>query len=97
MTFGIVGWVVVGMIVGFIASKVVQLRGDDPKLGIGMAMGGAIFAGILYTLISGVGLRAWNPWSLTFAAIGATVAVVGWHVVRSRTISHDVGTVRRSY
>jgi uncharacterized membrane protein YeaQ/YmgE (transglycosylase-associated protein family) len=94
---GILGWIVVGLIVGFLASKAVNLRGDDPRMGIGAAVGGAIFAALLYTVISGAAITAWNPWSLLFAAVGAVVGVVAWHVVRSRTISHDRQTSRSSY
>ena len=97
MLVGILGWIVVGLIVGFVASKAVNLRGDDPRLGIGAAAGGAIVVGLLYSVISGSGVTAWNPWSLLFAAIGALAAVIVWHAVRSRTISHAHQTSRSSY
>jgi uncharacterized membrane protein YeaQ/YmgE (transglycosylase-associated protein family) len=97
MFFGILGWVVVGAVVGFVASKLINLRGDDPKLGIFAAMGGAFGAGVLYAMISGVAVRGWNPWSVLFAGIGAVVAVLAWHLIRSRTISRGRQTVRSSY
>ena len=94
---GILGWIAVGLIVGFLASKAVNLRGDDPRLGIGAAAGGALFAAVLYTVISGDGVSAWNTWSLLCAAAGALVAVVIFHAVRSRSISHASQTSRSSY
>jgi uncharacterized membrane protein YeaQ/YmgE (transglycosylase-associated protein family) len=97
MLIGIVSWVIVGLIVGFVASKVINLRGDDPRLGIGVGAAGAIVAGLLYSLISGAGVTAWNPWSLVFAAIGGVAGVVIWHAVRSRYISHERFVPRRSY
>jgi uncharacterized membrane protein YeaQ/YmgE (transglycosylase-associated protein family) len=97
MILGILGWLIVGLIVGFVASKVINLRGDDPKLGTAAACGGALVMGVLYTLISGVAVRPWNIWSLLSALIGAVVAVAVWHGVRARFVSHDVQTVRRSY
>lgn len=97
MLIGIIGWIVIGLIVGFIATKVVNLRGDDPRLGIAVAAGGAIVVAWLYSLISGAGVTAWNPWSLMFAAIGAVIAVVTWHGVRSRYVSHARYTPRSSY
>jgi uncharacterized membrane protein YeaQ/YmgE (transglycosylase-associated protein family) len=97
MLLGIIGWVVVGLLAGFIAQKFVNLRGDDPKLGIAVATGGAIVMGILYSIISGAGVTAWNPWSLLFAAIGAVAGAVIWPLVRSRSISHAGHTSRRSY
>jgi uncharacterized membrane protein YeaQ/YmgE (transglycosylase-associated protein family) len=94
---GIFGWILVGLLVGFIASKVVDLRGDDPRLGFAVACGGAIVAAVLYTLISGAGVSAFNAWSLLCAAIGAVAGAVGWHVVRSRSISHASHSRGRSY
>ncbi len=97
MLLGIIGWLVVGLIIGFIASKVADLRGDDPRLGMAVAAGGAIVAGALYSIISGAGVTAWNPWSLIFAAIAALAGAVIWHVVRSRYASKQTYSQRRSY
>jgi len=94
---GIVGWLVVGLLVGFIATKVVNLRGDDPLLGYGAACGGALVAAVLYTLISGAGITSFNIWSLIYAAIGSVVTIVTWHMVRSRFVSREAYTTRRSY
>ncbi len=96
MILGILGWVVVGLVVGFVASKVVSLAGDDPRMGIGCAVGGAVVAGILYGVISGAGVTAWNPWGLLVAAVGAVAGAVTWHLVRSRTISHAAYKPRSS-
>jgi uncharacterized membrane protein YeaQ/YmgE (transglycosylase-associated protein family) len=97
MFLGILGWIVVGLIVGFIVSRVVNLRGDDPRMGIGAAVGGAVAAGALYSMISAGGVTAWNLWGLMWAAIGSVLAVVLWHLIRSRTISHERYVPRRSY
>jgi uncharacterized membrane protein YeaQ/YmgE (transglycosylase-associated protein family) len=97
MLLGIVGWIVVGLVIGFVTSKVVNLRGDDPRLGIAAAVGGAVVAGALFSMISGGGVTAWNVWGLLCAAGGAVVGVVLWHLIRSRTISHTRYVPRRSY
>ena len=60
MIIGIVGWIAIGLLVGFIATRVVDLHGDDPRLGMAVACGAAIFAAVVYTLISGAGVSAWN-------------------------------------
>ena len=89
MILGIIGWVVLGLIVGFVATKVVDLHGEDPRLGVAVTAGAAVVAGILYALLSGNGVAAWDPWGLLFAAIGAVVGAVAWHAVRSRYVSRD--------
>jgi uncharacterized membrane protein YeaQ/YmgE (transglycosylase-associated protein family) len=97
MTMGIIGWVVVGLLVGFIISKVLDLHGDDPRLGIGIAAGGAIIFAVLYTVITGTGVSAFNMWSLLFAAVGACVAVATWHLIRSKYVSRAPQSRRSSY
>ena len=93
----IVSWIAAGLLVGFVATKVVNLRGDDPKLGIGAAAAGALVAGILYAVLGETGVGTWSWWGLLYAAAGATVAVVVWHLVRSRSISHERYVPRSSY
>jgi uncharacterized membrane protein YeaQ/YmgE (transglycosylase-associated protein family) len=97
MILGIIGWIVIGLLVAFIASKVVDLHGDDPRLGAAVACCGAIGAAVLYTVLSGAGVSAWNVWSLLFAMSGAIVGVVTWHAVRSRFVSRAPYTRRTSY
>ncbi len=97
MIMGVFGWVVVGLLVGFIASKIVNLHGDDPMGGIGVATIAAVVMAAAYTIISGDGVSAWNLWSIIFAAMGAIAGVITWHLVRSRFVSRAPQTSRRSY
>lgn len=97
MLLGLLGWIAVGLILGFIVSKVLNLHGDDPRLGIGVAVAGALIVGWIYCMISGTGIMLWNPWSILFAAIGAGIGLTIWHGIRSRYIPKEKGTVRRSY
>jgi uncharacterized membrane protein YeaQ/YmgE (transglycosylase-associated protein family) len=97
MLMGIVGWVVVGLAVGFIVSKVLDLHGDDPLLGIGISVGGAVVFAVLYTVISGAGVSSFNVWSLIFAGVGAGVGVAAWHLIRSKSVSHAPQSRRTSY
>jgi uncharacterized membrane protein YeaQ/YmgE (transglycosylase-associated protein family) len=97
MILGIIGWIVVGLIAGVVASKVVTLRGDDAWLGIAAAVGGAVVAGVLYSVISGAGVTAWNPWGLLVATAGGVAGAVTWHLIRSRSISHATYKPRSSY
>jgi uncharacterized membrane protein YeaQ/YmgE (transglycosylase-associated protein family) len=91
MIVGITGWIVLGLIAGFIASKFVNLRGDDPGLGIGLGAVGAVIGGWLYTAISGVGVSYFNTLSLFFAGVGAAAALATWHLVRRRYCTSSFG------
>ena len=97
MFFGLVGWLVVGLVVGFVVSKVLNLHGDDPKLSIAAAGAGAVVGGILYSVIGGATVEAWNPWSILCAAVGGGAGAAIWHGVRSRFVSRASYTTRRSY
>ena len=81
MFIALVSWIIVGLIVGFVASKGVNLRGDDPKLGLACGAIGAVTGGILYRIVSGVDL-GFTLRSVLCAAAGAIIVVVCWHVMR---------------
>jgi uncharacterized membrane protein YeaQ/YmgE (transglycosylase-associated protein family) len=84
MLIGIIGWIVMGLLVGFAASKIANLRGDDPRLGIALSAAGAVIGGWLYSAISGAEVNGFNPLSLLFAIIGAILAAIIWHLFRRR-------------
>ena len=96
MMLGIFGWLICGAILGFIATKFVDLHGDDPRIGIAVAALGGGIGGWMYSLISGSPVSGFNGWSLICAAAVAVVAVVPWHIVRGRG-THAAPTIRRSY
>ena len=97
MVFAFIGWLIAGLVIGFVASKLVDLRGDEPLIGIIIAVVGAMIGGFLYHMIGGTEITPWNMPALLAAAAGAIVAVAIYHLIRSRTINKDVQTVRRSY
>jgi uncharacterized membrane protein YeaQ/YmgE (transglycosylase-associated protein family) len=91
----IIGWIVVGLIVGYIASRLVDLRGDDVRFGMTCAVAGAVVAGILQAIFSGHGMSPWQMWGAVFAMLGAAVGAGAWHLIRSRSISHEQGSFRQ--
>jgi uncharacterized membrane protein YeaQ/YmgE (transglycosylase-associated protein family) len=84
MILGICAWLLVSLAVGFIAVRMVNLHGDDRRLGSAPAFGGGIVAAGLYTLFSGTPIYAGNRFGLMWAVIGATAGVLIWHLLRSR-------------
>jgi uncharacterized membrane protein YeaQ/YmgE (transglycosylase-associated protein family) len=85
MLIGVVGWIVLGTVAGFIASKVVPLRGDDPRMGIAMGAIGGLVGGWLYSWHSGSAVTPFNSASLFYAALVAVLALVAWHGWRWQT------------
>lgn len=96
MLIGLIGWVLCGVLVGVAASKMVDLHGDDPRLGMGIGAIGGVVGGWAYSLISASPMNEVNFISLICAALTAVVPVVVWHLVRSRG-KHDRPSIRRSY
>jgi uncharacterized membrane protein YeaQ/YmgE (transglycosylase-associated protein family) len=87
MLIGIIGWLLVGLIAGFIASKLVNLRGDEPAISITVSAVAAVLGGWLFSAISGSPVSAFNIWSLLIAAWVAGMALAIWHAVRRRYAS----------
>ena len=82
---GIIAWLVVGLIAGFIGSKIVNKSGEglvrDIILGvIGGLVGGAIFSALGSTGVTGIDL-----WSIFVAIIGSIVVLVVYHALIGRT------------
>jgi uncharacterized membrane protein YeaQ/YmgE (transglycosylase-associated protein family) len=83
----IIGWIILGLIAGFIASKIVNKQGEgfigDLVLGvIGAVVGGFLFAQFGYQGVSGL-----NIYSMFVAVIGAVIVLFIYHaIVGRRTI-----------
>jgi uncharacterized membrane protein YeaQ/YmgE (transglycosylase-associated protein family) len=82
MVLDLVGWIVIGLVSGFVASKFVDLRGDDPQVDLIAGVMGALFAGVMANMLSGMGISGFTYWSFVAALAGAVVAVAGWHTIR---------------
>jgi len=81
------GWIALGLIVGFIASKSLYLGGDDPKMGIVMAGAAGLVGGWLYSLCSGAAVTGYNGHSLMFAGLAAIATLIVWHAMRRHSFS----------
>jgi uncharacterized membrane protein YeaQ/YmgE (transglycosylase-associated protein family) len=89
MFMATVGWIIVGLMTGFLTSKAVNLRGDAPGIGICLGAVGAVIGGWLYIAISGAEVAGVNGVNLLAAAAGAGVALMIWHAMRWRAAPHD--------
>jgi uncharacterized membrane protein YeaQ/YmgE (transglycosylase-associated protein family) len=81
----IIGWIILGLIAGFIASKIVNKSGEGLIVDIALGIVGAIVGGFLFNFIGQVGVTGLNLWSMLVAVIGAIVVLIIYHAVR-RTV-----------
>ena len=81
----IIGWIILGLIAGFIASKIVNKSGEGFILDTLLGIVGAIVGGILFNLIGHAGVTGFNLWSMFVAVIGAVVVLLVYHALFRRT------------
>jgi uncharacterized membrane protein YeaQ/YmgE (transglycosylase-associated protein family) len=77
----IIGWIVLGLIAGFIASKVVNKAGEGVLPDIVLGIIGAIVGGWLFTAFGATGITGFNLYSMFVAVIGAVVVLVVYHLI----------------
>jgi uncharacterized membrane protein YeaQ/YmgE (transglycosylase-associated protein family) len=78
----ILGWIVLGLVAGFVASKLVNKRGEGFFGDIVLGVIGALVGGFLFTTLGGTGITGFNLYSLMVAVLGAIVVLVVWHAIR---------------
>ena len=77
----IIGWIILGLIAGFIASKMVNKQGEGVILDIVLGIVGAIVGGFIFTWLGAAGVTGLNLWSMLVAIVGAIVILVLYHAV----------------
>jgi len=75
-------WIVLGLISGFIASHLVNHRGDGMLLDILLGIIGAIVGGWLFHMFGHAGVNGLNIHSFFVATVGAVVFLVVFHAFR---------------
>jgi uncharacterized membrane protein YeaQ/YmgE (transglycosylase-associated protein family) len=85
---GILAWLVLGLIAGFIASKIVNHSGSGALLDIVLGIVGAMVGGWLFNQFGHVGVNGFNIYSLVVATIGAVVILLIYHAVFGRRATY---------
>jgi uncharacterized membrane protein YeaQ/YmgE (transglycosylase-associated protein family) len=80
----IIGWIVLGLIAGFIASKIVNKQGEGVILDIILGIIGAIVGGFLFIQFGAAGVTGFNLYSMLVAIVGAVVVLLIYHAVFGR-------------
>jgi len=81
----ILAWLVLGLIAGFIGSKIVNRTGEGLILDIILGVVGAFVGGFLFSQFGAAGVTGLNIYSMFVAVIGAVVVLVLYHMVTGRT------------
>ena len=79
----IIAWIVLGLIAGFIASKIINRSGEGIMLDIVLGVVGAVVGGfIMRSLGAGPGVSGVNLYSIFVAVIGAILVLLVYHALR---------------
>jgi uncharacterized membrane protein YeaQ/YmgE (transglycosylase-associated protein family) len=80
----IVAWIVLGLIAGFIASKLVNKSGEGVVLDIVLGVVGAVVGGWIFSVVGMAGVSGLNIYSLVVAVIGSIVFLFAYHAITGR-------------
>jgi uncharacterized membrane protein YeaQ/YmgE (transglycosylase-associated protein family) len=81
---GVIAWIVVGLIGGFLASKIVNKTGEGMVRDIILGICGGIVGGIIFRALGGHGVSGINIGSIVVAFIGSVIVLFLYHTVRGR-------------
>ncbi len=77
----IIAWIVLGLIAGFIGSKIVSHHGQGVVVDVVLGVVGAVVGGFLFQLLGGPGVTGFNVWSLLVSVGGAVVVLLIWNAL----------------
>jgi uncharacterized membrane protein YeaQ/YmgE (transglycosylase-associated protein family) len=78
----ILAWVILGIVAGFIASKIVNRTGEGLIRDLALGIIGAILGGWIMERFGEAGVSGLNLYSLVVAVLGAIVVLVIFHTIR---------------
>jgi uncharacterized membrane protein YeaQ/YmgE (transglycosylase-associated protein family) len=75
-------WIVLGLLAGFIGSKLVNKQGEGLIVDILLGIVGAVVGGWLFNRFGEAGVTGLNIYSLLLSVVGAVVILLLYHAVR---------------
>jgi uncharacterized membrane protein YeaQ/YmgE (transglycosylase-associated protein family) len=81
---GIIAWIIIGLIAGYLASHIVNKSGEGMLLDIILGIIGAFIGGVIFRAVGSSGVTGFNIWSIFVAVIGAVVLLVIYHAIRGQ-------------
>lgn len=80
----ILAWIVLGLIAGFIGSKIVNKAGEGFLMDIALGIVGALVGGFIFRAFGASGVTGLNPYSLIVAVVGAIIFLLIYHALFHR-------------
>jgi uncharacterized membrane protein YeaQ/YmgE (transglycosylase-associated protein family) len=84
----IVAWILLGLVAGYVASKIVNHSGEGVVMDIVLGVVGAVVGGFAFSFVGANGVSGFNVWSLFVAVMGAVMVLVVKHALTGRRLAH---------
>ena len=80
----ILAWIVLGVIGGFVGSKIVNKSGQGFLLDIVLGIVGAVVGGMVFNQFGQAGVTGLNLWSMLVAIVGSVIVLWLYHAITGR-------------
>ena len=84
----VIGWIVFGLIAGYIASKIVNKQGEGFIVDMVLGIIGAVVGGWLFERFGYEGVSGFNIYSMVVAVIGAIIVLFIYHAITGRRTTY---------
>ena len=81
---GFFAWLIMGLIAGFIASKLVNKQGEGMFMDIILGIVGAVVGGFVANLLGFTGITGFDLYSILVSVVGAVIVLVVYHAMTRR-------------
>jgi uncharacterized membrane protein YeaQ/YmgE (transglycosylase-associated protein family) len=75
-------WIVLGLVAGYIGSKLVNKSGEGVLMDILLGVIGAVVGGWLFGKFGAAGVSGVNLYSILVAVVGSVIVLLAYHMVR---------------
>ncbi|MBK9083147.1 MAG: GlsB/YeaQ/YmgE family stress response membrane protein [Rhizobiales bacterium] len=76
---GVITWIILGAIAGFIGSKIFEGSGKGFLMNTALGIVGAVVGGFVANMIGFSGVSGFNIWSILIAILGAIIVLWGYN------------------
>ena len=78
----IITWILLGLIAGFIGSKLINRTGEGFFLDIVLGIVGAVAGGWAFHFFGFAGVTGFNLYSMAVAVVGSMLVLIVYHIIR---------------
>jgi uncharacterized membrane protein YeaQ/YmgE (transglycosylase-associated protein family) len=82
---GFISWLIMGLIAGFIASKLVNKQGEGVLTDIVLGIIGAVVGGFIANAFGFTGITGFDLYSILVSVVGAVIVLVVYHAMTRRS------------